>query len=172
MSDEKTQVESGPPPRRSLALTILPSSTKVDQLRQEIAAGVDESVKASAGPSASYVPHVNRVRWSAGAKAPELLALEEKVVAALRTVFDPEIPVDIYELGLVYDIDVSERKDVHVRMTLTAPGCPVAGSMPAEVERKVEAIPEVRSATVELVWEPQWTKEMMSEVARLELGFL
>ena len=90
----------------------------------------------------------------------------------LRTVYDPEIPVNIYELGLIYDIRVDEQNRVFVKMTLTAPGCPVAGSLPPEVERKIEIIPEVTSATVELVWDPPWTKDRMSEAALLDLGLL
>jgi FeS assembly SUF system protein len=96
--------------------------------------------------------------------------IEEKIIAALRTCFDPEIPVNIYELGLVYDIDVSPSGDVLLRMTLTSPACPVAGSLPPEVQAKVAAIPGVKSAKVDLVWDPPWTPERMSEAARLELG--
>jgi FeS assembly SUF system protein len=95
--------------------------------------------------------------------------LEGQVIKAIRQVYDPEIPVNIYELGLIYDINVDESAQVHVQMTLTAPGCPVAGSLPGDVERRIEAIPEVRSATVELVWEPPWSKDRMSEAARLAL---
>src|SRR5262249_53486648 len=98
--------------------------------------------------------------------------LEGSIVDALRTVYDPEIPVDIHELGLVYGIDVSNDGDVVVRMTLTAPACPAAEMLPPEVERKVAAVPGVRSARVELVWEPPWTKDRMSESARLQLGLL
>jgi FeS assembly SUF system protein len=97
-------------------------------------------------------------------------ALKEKIVAVLRTCYDPEIPVNIHELGLVYDVDVKENGDVHIRMTLTSPACPVAGSLPPEIQAKVEAIPEVASARVEIVWDPPWTPERMSEAARLELG--
>ena len=95
--------------------------------------------------------------------------LEGQVIKAIRQIYDPEIPVNIYELGLIYDIDVDESARVHVQMTLTAPACPVAGSLPGDVERRIEAIPEVRSATVELVWEPPWSKDRMSEAARLAL---
>jgi FeS assembly SUF system protein len=97
-------------------------------------------------------------------------AIETDVVEALRTVFDPEIPVNIYELGLIYNIDVRDDHSVEVRLTLTSPMCPVAGSLPPEVEAKVAAIPGVRAATVELVWEPPWNPSMMSEAAKLELG--
>jgi FeS assembly SUF system protein len=97
--------------------------------------------------------------------------LEAKITAALRTVYDPEIPVNIYEIGLVYGIDIDPAGAVVVRMTLTSPGCPVAVSLPLEVEAKVQTIPGVTSARVDLVWDPPWNPEMMSEAARLELGF-
>ena len=97
--------------------------------------------------------------------------LEEQVIDALRTVFDPEIPVNIYELGLVYSIDIRAAGEVVVRMTLTSPGCPVAGSLPPEVENKVLSLPGVTSARVELVWDPPWNPSMMSEAAKLQLGF-
>jgi FeS assembly SUF system protein len=97
--------------------------------------------------------------------------IESQVVEVLRTVYDPEIPVDIYELGLVYSVEASAAGDVTVKMTLTSPACPVAGSLPGEVEEKVGALPVVRSARVELVWEPMWNKDMMSDAAKLKLGF-
>jgi FeS assembly SUF system protein len=105
----------------------------------------------------------------AGAQAAE--DLEEKVIDALRTVFDPEIPVNIYEIGLVYGVDIEPSGAVVVRMTLTSPGCPVAVSLPLEVEAKVQTIPGVTSARVDLVWEPPWDPSMMSEAAKLQLGF-
>jgi FeS assembly SUF system protein len=97
--------------------------------------------------------------------------LEERVILALKTVFDPEIPVDIYELGLIYGIDITPQNDVTVRMTLTSPSCPAAEQIPPEVEQKVAAVEGVRSSKAEIVWEPMWTKDMMSEVAKLQLGF-
>ena len=97
--------------------------------------------------------------------------LERSVIAALKTVFDPEIPVDIWELGLIYSIEISPEGKVGVKMTLTAPGCPVAGSLPSEVEARILEVPGVREARVELVWEPMWHKDMMSEEAKLNLGF-
>ena len=97
-------------------------------------------------------------------------SLEERVIAALHTVYDPEIPVDIYELGLIYDLKVNPSGAVAICMTLTSPGCPVAGSLPGEVRSKVKSVPGVTSATVELVWEPPWGKERMSEAAQLALG--
>lgn len=96
--------------------------------------------------------------------------IENGIVEAVKTVFDPEIPVNIYELGLIYDIDIQENGVVHVKMTLTSPGCPVAGSLPGEVKDRVEGVPGVTSAEVELVWDPAWNPSMMSEAARLTLG--
>lgn len=90
----------------------------------------------------------------------------------LKTVYDPEIPVDIYELGLIYDIAISEEGDVEVSMTLTSPSCPVAESLPVEVEQKVAAVHGVKSAKVSITFDPPWDKSMMSEEAQLELGFL
>jgi FeS assembly SUF system protein len=97
--------------------------------------------------------------------------IEARVVDALKTVYDPEIPVDIWELGLIYGIEVSPEHDVTVRMTLTSPSCPAAEQIPPEVEQKVGAVEGVRSARAEIVWEPMWTKDLMSEVAKLKLGF-
>jgi len=102
--------------------------------------------------------------------ATERELVREKVIEAIRTVKDPEIPVNIYDLGLIYEIDVQPFGVVGVRMTLTAPACPVADSIVKEVQDKVNAIPEVSGAYVELVWEPAWTKDRMSEDARLELN--
>jgi FeS assembly SUF system protein len=99
-----------------------------------------------------------------------LAVIREDVIGILRTVFDPEIPVNVYELGLVYDIDVTPPGDVHVRMTLTSPACPVAGSLPPEVEYKVGTVPGVTAAKVELVWDPPWSPSKMSEAARLQLN--
>ncbi len=102
----------------------------------------------------------------------KILALEEKVVDMLRLVFDPEIPVNIYDLGLIYEIDVDDENNVKIKMTLTAPNCPAADFIIEDVRFKVESIEEVKSVEVELVFEPEWDKEMMSEEAKLELGFL
>ena len=98
--------------------------------------------------------------------------LRERVEDALRQVYDPEIPVNIFELGLIYGIDVSEEGAVQIRMTLTAPSCPAAGAMPGEVESRVAAVEGVKDVTVELVWDPPWDQSRMSEAARLELGLL
>ncbi len=99
------------------------------------------------------------------------LPLDERIINVIKSVFDPEIPVNIYELGLIYDLKTTAEGDVAIQMTLTSPACPVAGSMPRQVEEKVAALPGVKSAKVELVWDPPWTQERMSEAARLELGF-
>ena len=97
--------------------------------------------------------------------------LEGEIVEALKSVFDPEIPVNIYELGLIYDIAVDADGVVEVRMTLTAPGCPAAQSLPIQVEQRVRAIPDVKDVRVDVVWDPPWTKDRLSEAARLQLGF-
>ncbi|HDZ16217.1 MAG TPA: SUF system Fe-S cluster assembly protein [Methylophaga aminisulfidivorans] len=96
--------------------------------------------------------------------------LKEDVIEVLKTIYDPEIPVNIYELGLIYDIKISNSGNVNIDMTLTAPGCPVAQSFPGDVESRVMTVPGVSKAHVELVWEPQWTKDMMSEAVQLQLG--
>ena len=97
--------------------------------------------------------------------------LKKEVIEALKTCYDPEIPVDIYELGLLYDIDVAEDATVRVTMTLTSPMCPVAEILPGEVQQKVRDVERVANATIDLVWEPAWEPTMMSEAARLQLGF-
>lgn len=96
--------------------------------------------------------------------------LETRVIEAIQTCYDPEIPVNIYELGLIYDVDVSREGAVHVEMTLTSPACPVAGSLPPEVEQKIKTVHGVTSARVDVVWDPPWTPDLMSEAAKLELG--
>lgn len=98
--------------------------------------------------------------------------IRDEVIQMLSTIFDPEIPVNIYELGLIYEVDVNSDGDTIVTMTLTTPNCPVAGSMPGEVENKVSMVPGVRNVEVNLVWDPPWTQERMSEAAKLELGFI
>lgn len=159
MNDEATN------PPHHVPLPVLPSSGKVDQLRQEVAESNtprdDGPAPAAAATDAQPAPQTPRQR-----------EIEIKVHGVLRTIYDPELPVNIYDLGLIYDVKVDETDAVHVKMTLTAPACPVAGTLPGEVEQKIEAIPEVRSANVELVWEPPWSKDRMSESAMLDLGFL
>ena len=103
---------------------------------------------------------------------PKETVLFEQVKDVLREIYDPEIPVNLYELGLIYDIAVNHLGEVYVRMTLTSPACPVAGTLPIEVETKIAALPEVSDCDVEVVWEPTYSMNMMSESARLQLGLL
>ena len=98
--------------------------------------------------------------------------LGEEIVKVIKTIFDPEIPVDIYELGLIYDVFVNEDNDVKILMTLTTPNCPVAESLPLEVKNKISDIKGVKSSEVEMTFDPPWTRDLMSEEAKLELGFL
>jgi len=98
--------------------------------------------------------------------------LGEKIVEKLKTIYDPEIPVDIYELGLIYDVFVNENNDIKILMTLTSPNCPVAETLPVEVEEKVKSIESVNNAEVEITFDPPWNQSLMSEEAKLELGFL
>ena len=98
--------------------------------------------------------------------------LMQRVIDEIKTCFDPEIPVDIWELGLIYELDLDDKNDLKITMTLTSPNCPVAESLPAEVENKLKLVQGVNSAKLTLTFEPAWTKELMSEVAQLELGFM
>ena len=142
----------------------------------------DEVESVPTPPRARLTPEVERKRdYLAGFLAekkpePDLSEpggqLQQAVVDALKSIYDPEIPVDIYELGLIYDVAVSEDGDAVVTMTLTTPHCPVAESMPAEVEMRVLSVPGVRDAEVKLVWDPPWDPSKMSDEARLELGML
>jgi FeS assembly SUF system protein len=103
-------------------------------------------------------------------EAEEVANLRREIVAALRTVFDPEIPINIYDLGLIYQIDIKENKEVEVQMTLTSPNCPEAGVLPGIVEEKARQVPGVLDSKVDLVWEPMWGMHMMSEAAKLQLN--
>lgn len=101
-----------------------------------------------------------------------MVELENNIVSMLKTIYDPEIPVDIYELGLIYEVKISKENDVTIDMTLTSPNCPVAETLPKEVEDKVKSVEGVNSCIVNIVFDPAWDKDMMSEEAKLELGFL
>jgi FeS assembly SUF system protein len=101
-----------------------------------------------------------------------MVELENNIVSMLKTIYDPEIPVDIYELGLIYEVKISKENDVVIDMTLTSPNCPVAETLPKEVEEKVKSVEGVNSCIVNIVFDPAWDKDMMSEEAKLELGFL
>lgn len=98
--------------------------------------------------------------------------IRQNLIAALRTIYDPEIPVNIYDLGLIYEMEISPTRDVAIEMTLTAPGCPVAGTFPGTVEERLSEVPGVSSVRVELVWEPAWSSEMLTDETKLELGML
>jgi FeS assembly SUF system protein len=139
-------------------LPVLPHSGKAEQLKQEMTAHP---------PPADYGRAMHR---TIGELSTAQRALEATIVEVVRTVYDPEIPVNVYDLGLIYEIAIDPENRVKVKMTLTAPGCPVAGSLPVEVERKIEAISGVKDAEVELVWDPPWDKSRMSESALLDLG--
>jgi len=141
-----------------ITLNVLPNSGKVDQLKRDFAAApVREPVAPIARDST---------------KGTAQQAIEERIIAAIRTTFDPEIPLNIYDLGLIYAIDISDDNAVKITMTLTAPGCPVAGELVAQVQRKAQEIQEVKSVSVNLVWDPPWSRERMSDAALLELGLL
>jgi len=98
--------------------------------------------------------------------------LKSEIIKTMKTIYDPEIPVDIYELGLIYEVNIDDLNHVEIEMTLTSPSCPVAGTMPQEVEQKVKGVAGVSDVTLELVFEPPWNQDMMSEEAQLELGFM
>ncbi|MFT6746457.1 MAG: FeS assembly SUF system protein [Glaciecola sp.] len=102
----------------------------------------------------------------------EKKALEETIIQIIKTIYDPEIPVDIYELGLIYTVDISDEGNVHIDMTLTSPNCPVAESMPAEVREKVSGIEQVKEMSLEIVFDPTWDQTRMSEEAQIELGMI
>ena len=102
----------------------------------------------------------------------ELEVIGDKIVKVIKTIYDPEIPVDIYELGLIYDVFVNEKNDAKILMTLTSPNCPVAETLPVEVEEKVKSLKEINNAEVEITFDPTWTQDMMSDEAKLELGML
>ncbi len=102
----------------------------------------------------------------------EVQNLGDKIIGVLKEIYDPEIPVDIYELGLIYDVLVNEDNEAKILMTLTSPNCPVAETLPVEVEEKVKTLPEIKNAEVEITFDPPWSQDLMSEEAKLELGFL
>ena len=153
------------PESHKQSLPVLPSSGKVEQLRQEM----QQNPPPPSLPRTAIDP-ANGPILASGNVSPEVRLLEGKVIEAIRQVYDPEIPVNIYELGLIYAIEVTPDNVVNVRMTLTTPACPVAGSLPGEVQRRIEAIPEVKSANVDLTWDPPWDRSRMSEAAMLQLG--
>ncbi len=131
----------------------------------------DEELKHTTSTEVTAAQHAEPASAEPGPLgAMERIAIQDKVIEVLRTCYDPEIPVNIYELGLVYDVKVEPTGAVNVRMTLTSPACPVAGSLPGEVQAKIKTIPNITAADVEVVWEPPWDPSKMSEAARLQLG--
>ena len=130
--------------------------------------GSVESQEAAEGPS----PVETSSDEPPDSSAPGTKDIEEKAVEVLRNTFDPEIPVNIYELGLIYEVKVDGSNAVYIKMTLTSPACPVAGTLPPEVENKVKAIPGVTGAKIDLVWDPPWDPSMMTEAAKLQLGMM
>ena len=153
-------------------LPVLSNSTRAEALQQEAlaaaAAQQRPGVLTEESPAAAAEPHPEA--GTDPARSIQKKLLEGKVIEALRQIYDPEIPVNIYDLGLIYEIDVKDDDSVKVKMTLTAPACPVAGTLPGEVETKVNAVPDVKAAEVELVWDPPWSRDRMSEAALLQLG--
>jgi FeS assembly SUF system protein len=174
--------ETSPVPGRPIHLPVVPTG-RLNSLRQTMSDVSDPAPMPSAESSATAAPATVAVSPAAEPSALETPSddptkafdrklLEGRVVEAISQIYDPEIPVNIYELGLIYKVDVRDDKSVYVTMTLTAPACPVAGSLPGQVETKIETIPEVTKATVELVWDPPWSRDMMSEAAQLQLGLM
>jgi FeS assembly SUF system protein len=148
----------------SLSLKVLATSAKLDS----VVAPLDPVP----GPP-TLLPEPARIMHASAHDMPQAQrAIEAMVVEVVRTVYDPEIPVNIYDLGLIYEIQIDPENRVLVRMTLTAPGCPVAGSLPLQVADRIKTIPQVKDAEVQLVWEPPWDKSRMSEEALLDLGML
>jgi FeS assembly SUF system protein len=147
-------------PEPILSLPVVSHHDKVEQLKQEFRAEPPKKLNETSLIDRAVDP-------SKTAKQKEI---EEKVIEALKLVYDPEIPVNIYELGLIYDILADSNGVVGIRMTLTAPSCPSAQSLPVEVQKRVAEIPEVSDAKVDVVWDPPWDRDRMSEAAKLQLG--
>lgn len=131
---------------------------------------IEESSTAAGAGSQSHETKVTAPQ--AASEASEATGIRDRIIAVLKTVYDPEIPVDIYELGLIYGVDVGEEGDVHVTMTLTSPMCPVAETLPPEVEDKIRHVVGVKEVDLDLVWDPPWSMDMMSDAARLELNLM
>lgn len=119
-----------------------------------------------------HTKHNSKIKHMGADTEIDMAELGEKIVTVLKTIYDPEIPVDIYELGLIYDVFINEDREVKILMTLTTPNCPVAESLPLEVEEKVKSMKMIKDAEVEITFDPPWTQELMSEEAKLELGML
>ena len=132
--------------------------------------GHDESQNTAESGAPANPPNLSSSEPKETELSPESQEIKDQVVETLKTIFDPEIPVNIYELGMIYDVDVLPESVIHVRMTLTSPMCPVAGTLPGEVQVKIGEIDGVKEATVDLVWDPPWNPDMMSEAARMMLN--
>ena len=154
-----TEFQEAPPPKPSPSGDARPAGPQVPPAAIPPAAPV--AGHPMSNPDAGVTP------LPFGAPPPDL---KEAVIDVLQSCYDPEIPVNIYDLGLIYAVDVSSEQVVNIQMTLTSPACPVAGTLPPEVQQKVAAIPGVRAANVDLVWEPPWGRHLLSEAARLQLG--
>jgi FeS assembly SUF system protein len=176
MSEDATNTARGPdaaaPAPHPVPLTVLPSSGRVDELKRELQESPPGQTPTAQTPAPAQASAAANKEGETATETPRQRDIQRKVEGVLRTIYDPEIPVNIYDLGLIYEVKVDETDAVRVKMTLTAPACPVAGTLPGEVEAKIEQIPEVRTADVELVWEPPWSKDRMSESAMLDLGFM
>ncbi len=155
----KTDTESGSVATLERPTTIDPQTAVEQAIAAQAAAPVAEPIIAATPPAAKLTNPIDKG------------LLEEEIIEAMRQCYDPEIPVNIYDMGLIYEIDIDKDRFVNVEMTLTSPGCPVAGTLPPDVERRVAAVEGVSGAKVTVVWEPTWTMDMMSEDAKLELGF-
>jgi FeS assembly SUF system protein len=157
-------------PTHHVPLPVVRGADKVEQLRSQMARDNKSASPTARRPAVGDQTLIDRA--IDGNLSSQQRAIRERVIDALRSVFDPEIPVNIYDLGLVYRIEISNENAVIIDMTLTAPGCPVAGELVAQVRQRVANVTEVTRVTVNLVWEPPWTKDRMSEAALLELGLL
>ncbi len=154
------KTDNGPEPDPSERTAMMDSANETPAPLETVDKAAEVATEATAEATAPAEPAVNRTH------------LEGRVIEAISSIFDPEIPVNIYELGLIYDIEITPQADVVIEMTLTSPACPVAGSLPGDVEKAVAAAEGVRAADVRLVWDPPWTPDRMTEGAKLELGFM
>ena len=166
MSDEEKDYIAAPSPTEQMV------ASKPPRARVEDAVDPDETAGEKLARKRDYLDGFLKKKPEGAGETGAGGALQEAVIAALKEIYDPEIPVNIYDLGLIYGVEVSEDKDVIVTMTLTTPHCPVAESMPAEVEIRTGSVPGVRDAEVNLVWDPPWGPDKMTDEARLELGML
>ena len=167
MSDEEKDYIAAPSPTEQMV------ASKPPRARVEDAVDPDEETAGEKlARKRDYLDGFLKKKPEASSETGAGGALQEAVISALKEIYDPEIPVNIYDLGLIYGVEVSEDKDVIVTMTLTTPHCPVAESMPAEVEIRTGSVPGVRDAEVNLVWDPPWGPDKMTDEARLELGML